>query len=175
MCVAFVKKGILKDMGNKRIDIPKHLQRNGWSYYKVHEYTANLDLLFPTNGSPTKKLNGTKYPKHITPTFYNLEMKERKEILCQWIKAGRKDLFVEYLEEGEREYQIEHDIIRQWVDKIHGEWDTEREIAQYESIPDPELDLLKNHFSHRRCFNDRNGVNEYNGLMTCPIRIYGKE
>lgn len=104
MCKAFVKKNILKDVGNKRIDIPKPLQRNGWSYYKVHEYAANLDLLFPINGLPTN-LNSTNIrnnstsngnhnsPVSIPPTFYNLTPTERTELLIKW---NRKELWIEY-------------------------------------------------------------------------------
>jgi hypothetical protein len=174
MCLAFVKKGILVDIGNKRIDIPAKLQRNGWSYYIVHQFTAHLDLLYNNDGLPTNILNGTKYPKHIPPTFYNLAPKERREVLCQWIRAGRRDLWNEYLQETERDIKIEQAIIDEWVEKVHKEWETEREIAQYESIPDTELDVLKKQFRQRHCFNDCYGVNEYNGLRTCPIKIYGK-
>ena len=141
----------------------------------VHQFTANLDLLYNKDGLPTKNLKGTKSIKHIPPTFYNLTSEERGNQLREWIKAGRKDLFHEFLRECEREYQIEHTIIRQWVEKVHKEWETEREIAQYESIPDGELEILKKAFKHRHCFNDRNGINQFNGLQTCPIRIYGKE
>ena len=177
MCKAFVKKGILKDIRNKRIDVPANLQRNGWSYYIVHQFTAHLDLLYNNNGLPTKKLKSTKSTKHIPPTFYNLPPEERGNQLREWIKDGRKDLFAEYMAECDRDIKIELAMWDECVEKIKRKRkeEVEREIAQYESIlPDHELDELRKAFRHRNCFNDRNGINQYNGLQTCPVPIYDR-
>jgi len=42
LCGSLVKKGLLVSIGVKRIDIPVHLQCHGMTYYKVHEFRANV-------------------------------------------------------------------------------------------------------------------------------------
>ena len=65
MCLTFVKKGILQDIGNKRIDIPVHLQCHGLEYKKVHEFTANIqcveDLMNPPKKTKSLTIPKTKF------------------------------------------------------------------------------------------------------------------
>ena len=134
----------------------------------------------------------------IPPTFYNLKLKEQTELLIKW---NKKDLWAEWcarpipikplpvtfynLTLMEKILQVQkwdesenwsmENAVHEWIDRLAREMREEREIAEYESFPDPELDLLKNQFKHRNCFKDFHGVSEYSGLRTCPIKIYGKE
>jgi hypothetical protein len=210
---AYARKSIVKDVGNKRIDIPENLQRNNWTYYNVHEYVAVIptlhSLLYNQECGPTT-LNGTNtgnnrtpekaksIPHSLSPTFYNLKLKEQRELLIKW---NQKDLWDEWcarpipikplpvtfynLTLMEKILQVQkwdesenwsmENAVHEWIDRLAREMREEREIAEYESFPDPELDLLKNQFKHRNCFKDFHGVSEYSGLRTCPIKIYGKE
>lgn len=56
---SFVAKGLLNDVGNKRIDIPENLQAYGMTHFLVHEYTANLNeisaIMFPETVARAKK------------------------------------------------------------------------------------------------------------------------
>lgn len=43
---SFTKKGIVKDLGNKRIDIPAQLQAHGLTHYFVHEFQGVWQVIF---------------------------------------------------------------------------------------------------------------------------------
>lgn len=181
MCCCFAKKGLFNDKGNKVIPIDPQYQCYGITYEKVHEFTANLSAIYDSLykkseiKSSTTIVDSTTIQDILPPTFYNLTPEERGNQLREWIRDGKKELVKKWFAECERDVAIEERIIKQWASRIKREWETEREILQYEALPDPELDELRDTFKRqtRKTFNDRNGINQYNGLQTCPIKLYG--
>jgi len=178
LLMAMARKGLVHDLGNKRIDTPARLMAYGLAYRKVHEYQANMgalnDLLYnkcqpkfaPTILKGTIVLNNRK-PEPHTYNKSPLEVLQKAGIQYQsnpivlneplYTQEETKQI-TEWCKNGRLDLwkaytdlrSNEHDAVFQ----EHLEW-YRTLFQEYGILPDPELEALKQALRTSRAISER--------------------